>query len=175
MRRDIVPAGADSLSYEIREIVVIAEKLEKLGLKLTYENIGDPIAKGEKVVPWIKEEIKNPEFKLKEKVKLGMLPKYELLKNQKTSEVVGEGDLVLTHEGLTYDGTRDGQPFTFFIPSSNLPTYGMCTDVSRFYSFYEGEFVEFYPEHNVVEKFFLATEEIHRANGGKWQDFKFNK
>ena len=58
MRRDIVPAGADSLSYEIREIVVIAEKLEKLGLKLTYENIGDPIAKGEKVVPWIKEEIK---------------------------------------------------------------------------------------------------------------------
>jgi hypothetical protein len=54
MRRDIVPAGADSLSYEIREIVVIAEKLEKLGLKLTYENIGDPIAKGEKIVPWIK-------------------------------------------------------------------------------------------------------------------------
>ena len=58
MRRDIVPAGAESLSYEIREIVVIAEKLEKLGLKLTYENIGDPIAKGEEVAPWIKEEIK---------------------------------------------------------------------------------------------------------------------
>ena len=39
----------------------------------------------------------------------------------------------------------------------------------------DGEFVEFYPEHSVVEKFFLATEEIHRANGGRWQDFKFEK
>ena len=104
-----------------------------------------------------------------------MLPKYEFLKNQKTSEIVGEGYLTLNHTGLTYDGTKDGQPFTFFIPIANLPTYGMCTDVSRFYSFYEGEFVEFYPEKNVVEKFFLATEEIHRATGGKWQDFKFDK
>ena len=119
--------------------------------------------------------IKNPEFILQEKVKLGMLPEYELLKDQKTSEIVGEGVLTLTHKGLTYEGTKDGQPFTFFIGSLNLPTYGMCTDVSRFYTFYNGDFVEFYPEHNVVEKFFLATEEIHRANGGKWQDFKFDK
>jgi len=27
----------------------------------------------------------------------------------------------------------------------------------------------------VVEKFFLATEEIHRLNGGAWQDFTFDK
>ena len=58
MRLDIVPAGADSLSYEIREIIVIAEQLEKLGLKLTHENIGDPVAKGEKIAPWIREEVK---------------------------------------------------------------------------------------------------------------------
>jgi len=25
----------------------------------------------------------------------------------------------------------------------------------------------------VVEKFFLATEELHRLNGGKWKDFDF--
>ncbi len=123
----------------------------------------------------IKEEIKNPDFILQEKVKLGMLPKYELLKNQKTSEIVGEGVLILTHKGLTYEGEKEGIPFTFFIPSASLPTYGMCTDVSRFYTFYEGEFVEFYPENNVVEKFFLATEEIHRLNKGKWQDFNFKK
>jgi hypothetical protein len=104
-----------------------------------------------------------------------MLPKYELLKEQKTSEIVGEGILTLTHKGLTYKGSKDGQAFEFFIASANLPTYGMCTDVSRFYTFYDGEFVEFYPKHSVVEKFFLATEEIHRANGGRWQDFKFEK
>ena len=123
----------------------------------------------------IKEEIKDPNFILREKVKLGMLPKYELLKDGKTSEIVGEGVLTLNHQGLTYEGTKEGEEFKFFIPSLSLPTYGMCTDVSRFYTFYEGEFVEFYPENNVVEKFFLATEEIHRLNGGKWQDFKFNK
>ena len=123
----------------------------------------------------IKEEIKNPNFELKEKVQLGMLPKYEFLKDGKTSEIIGEGILTLNHTGLTYTGNKDGQPFEFFIPIASLPTYGMCTDVSRFYTFFNGEFVEFYPEHNVVEKFFLATEEIHRLNGGKWQDFKFDK
>ena len=49
----------------------------------------------------------------------------------------------------------------------------MCTDLSRFYTFVNGEFVEFYPEHRTVEKFFLATEELHRLNGGKWKDFDF--
>lgn len=59
MRRDIVPAGAESLSYEIREIVIIANQLEKMGLKLIHENIGDPVAKGEVVTGWIKDVLKN--------------------------------------------------------------------------------------------------------------------
>ncbi len=59
MRRLIVPDGADSLTYEIREIVVIAQELSKFGINLTFENIGDPVAKGEKIEPWIKEELKN--------------------------------------------------------------------------------------------------------------------
>jgi len=123
----------------------------------------------------IKAEVQNPDFLLKERVQLGVLPKYEKLKDQKTSIIVGEGELSLDRTGLTYCGTREGKGYTFFIPSKNLPTYGMCTDLSRFYTFYQGEFVEFYPTNRVVEKFFLATEEIHRLNGGKWQDFKFEK
>ena len=58
MRRIIVPDGADALIYEIREIVAIANELNSYGLPLIHENIGDPVAKGEKIVPWIKEEIK---------------------------------------------------------------------------------------------------------------------
>ncbi|MBQ8291854.1 MAG: 1-acyl-sn-glycerol-3-phosphate acyltransferase [Clostridia bacterium] len=123
----------------------------------------------------IKAEIQDENFELTEKIKLGMLPKYGLLKNQATSNIVGEGTLTLNRKGLTYTGTKDGEEWSFFIESKNLPTYGMCTDLSRFYTFYKGEFVEFYPENKVVEKFFLATEEIHRLNGGKWQDFKFEK
>ena len=48
----------------------------------------------------------------------------------------------------------------------------MCTDLSRFYTFVDGEFVEFYPKNRTVEKWFMATEEIHRINNGKWQDIK---
>ena len=123
----------------------------------------------------IKAEVQDENFELVEKVQLGTLPKFEPLKNQATSVIVGEGTLKLNRLGLTYTGTREGECFTFHIESKNLPTYGMCTDLSRFYTFYKGEFMEFYPENNTVEKFFLATEEIHRLNGGKWQDFKFDK
>lgn len=123
----------------------------------------------------IRKEVENPDYTLQERVKIGVLPQYEMLKNQKTSEIVGEGVLTLNNSGLTFKGTKNGEEYTFFIDILNLPTYGMCTDLSRFYTFYNGEFIEFYPENNVVEEFFLATEELHRKNGGKWQDFKFDK
>lgn len=57
MRRDIVHAGSSQLTYEIREIVAVAEDLKKLGVDITWENIGDPITKGEKVPDWIKDII----------------------------------------------------------------------------------------------------------------------
>lgn len=58
MRTNIVHSGAEELTYEIREIVAVAEKLEKLGVKILWENIGDPVAKGEKIPSWIKDIIK---------------------------------------------------------------------------------------------------------------------
>jgi alanine-synthesizing transaminase len=55
MRTRIVHEGADELLYEIRGIVAFAEELQKLGVNVIWENIGDPIVKGEKVAEWIKE------------------------------------------------------------------------------------------------------------------------
>ncbi len=123
----------------------------------------------------IREEVKADGYSFSAKVKLGTLPKYGKLKDQATSLISGEGTLTIDRTGLTYDGTRDGEKYTFHLDSKDVPTYGMCTDITRFYTFYNGEFMEFYPSENVVEKFFLVTEEIHRLNGGKWQDFKFEK
>lgn len=120
----------------------------------------------------IAEEIQNPDFELREKIQLGTLPEHRWLKKQKTSEITGEGELILNHEGLTFRGTNRGEPLSFHLSTNEVPTYGMCTDVSRFYTFYDGEFFEFYPETHCVEKWFLATEELHRYHGGKWQDFK---
>lgn len=119
----------------------------------------------------VRKEVQAPDFCLTEKVSLGVLPENEFLKNQATSVIVGEGILTLDKTGLKYEGTKSGKPFTAFIESKNLPTLGMCTDASKFYTFaYQGEFLEFVPlEHECAVKWFIAVEEVHRTNGGKWQ------
>ena len=55
MRRDIVHEGSGQLTYEIREVVAVANELKALGVDITWENIGDPIEKGEAMPEWIKE------------------------------------------------------------------------------------------------------------------------
>lgn len=57
MRTNIVHPGADKLIYEIREIVEVGQNLQTLGVPIIWENIGDPVAKGERPAPWIKEII----------------------------------------------------------------------------------------------------------------------
>jgi alanine-synthesizing transaminase len=54
MRVNIVHPGAGELHYEIRGIVEFAEQLARTGIDITWENIGDPIAKGEEIPAWIR-------------------------------------------------------------------------------------------------------------------------
>ncbi len=116
-------------------------------------------------------ELKNPAFKMTERVRLGVLPDYAFLKNLDTSNIAGEGEIRLDHTGFTYSGTKNGVPFSFHIEPQLLPTYGMCTDVSRIYTFFNGVFYEFFPETECIAKWLLATEELHRMHGGEWKDF----
>jgi len=55
MRRNIVHSGAGSLTYAIREIVQVGYRMRDLGVDVTWENIGDPVQKGEAVAPWIRQ------------------------------------------------------------------------------------------------------------------------
>lgn len=55
MRRDIVHVGAGNLTYEIREIVAVGHRLRALGVDVTWENIGDPVQKGEAPPAWIRD------------------------------------------------------------------------------------------------------------------------
>ena len=56
MRRNIVHIGASELNYEIRGITVVAHEVAALsGKPICWENIGDPVQKGEKIPDWIKE------------------------------------------------------------------------------------------------------------------------
>ena len=54
MRRNIVHMGAGELHYEIREIVQIAYEIRNTGRDLIWENIGDPVQKGEMPPDWIR-------------------------------------------------------------------------------------------------------------------------
>jgi len=55
MRQRLLSEGANELSYEIREIVKKADHLRKLGIDISWENIGDPIQKNHKLPQWIKD------------------------------------------------------------------------------------------------------------------------
>ena len=48
-------SGRRTLKYEIREIVGAAHEIEALGKEITWENIGDPVQKGETPPKWIRE------------------------------------------------------------------------------------------------------------------------
>lgn len=55
MRRNIVHPGASELTYEIRGITELAHEIQRLsGKPVFWENIGDPVQKGEIVPDWIK-------------------------------------------------------------------------------------------------------------------------
>ncbi len=53
MRFDIAKSGS-GLVYEIRHIVNVANRLKQSGVEVIWENIGDPVQKGEKVPPWMR-------------------------------------------------------------------------------------------------------------------------
>lgn len=54
MRFDIAKSGS-GLVYEIRHIVNVARRLIDAGVEVTWENIGDPVQKGEKVPDWMRQ------------------------------------------------------------------------------------------------------------------------
>ena len=94
-----------------------------------------------------------------------------MLKNEATSEIVGEGTLTLDRTGLTYRGTCRGEEVTLHSAIAQVPTYGMCTDVTPIYTFIDQEFCEFYPDSRSIGKWLHCTEEMHRLMGGKWKNF----
>lgn len=59
MRSNIVHPGADKLKYEIREIVEVAKRVALSGIPIVWENIGDPVAKGEAPPAWMRNIIRD--------------------------------------------------------------------------------------------------------------------
>lgn len=54
MRRNLLHTWHKELSYEIREIVNVAHEIQKFWKEIIWENIWDPVVKGEHVPEWMK-------------------------------------------------------------------------------------------------------------------------
>ncbi len=84
MRFDIAKSGS-GLIYEIRHIVAVANKLQEYGVELHWENIGDPVQKGEKIPLWMKEvlfEVLSDDLSFGYSPTKGMLATREFLAEQ---------------------------------------------------------------------------------------------
>ncbi|MCK7492333.1 MAG: hypothetical protein MZW92_12570 [Comamonadaceae bacterium] len=79
--------------------------------------------------------------------------------------------LSISRAGLDFEGTKHGVPCRLHMSTDQLPTWGMCTDVSFFTTYIDGKYYEFYPERESTGKWLHVTEELHRINGGKWKNF----
>ncbi len=101
MRTNITDPGAANLKYEIRKIVEVAQKIEKLGTPIIWENIGDPVAKGEKVSPWMKEYVAEA---LKEDATYAYSPTKGLLATREyiANERNIEGGIQITAEDILF-------------------------------------------------------------------------
>ena len=117
-------------------------------------------------------EIKNnPDFEIIEKVKIGTLPKQEYLKDYKTSEPCGEGEIKINHQGFFFKGIRFQDDFTFHLNYEQLATLDIVLDTSYFALYVNGEYYDFFPEREIVGKLLLIVEEMHRLHSNKWKNF----
>ena len=101
MRTNIVHPGANELTYDIRGIVDVAKEIEKRGQKIIWENIGDPVSKGEEVPEWIKEIVKK---KVSENANFGYGPSKGLLKTREflAEERVRETGVHISPEDIVF-------------------------------------------------------------------------
>ncbi len=108
MRNNIVYKGADELTYEIREIVEVAKKIEKTGVEILWENIGDPVAKGEKIQLWIKnivaDTVKNNDESFAYSPTRGLLETREYIARERNLE---GGIQITANDILFFNGLGD--------------------------------------------------------------------
>ena len=120
----------------------------------------------------IEEIRKNPNFEIKVNVKIGQLPTYKPLKHLKTTEICGEGEIVINHNGMSFSGSKNGEPFSFLLPYSTLYTLIYTTSTKYFGTYVDGNYFEFYPEEKICGKLLLVVEEMHRYHVNYWANYK---
>ncbi|MBI3634304.1 MAG: pyridoxal phosphate-dependent aminotransferase [Candidatus Yonathbacteria bacterium] len=123
MRANIVHPGAGELTYEIREITEVGKKLEALGNHIVWENIGDPVQKGESLSPWIKdiiiETVTNDDKSFAYSPTKGLLETREFLAKERNSK---GGAQITADDILFFNGLGDAisKVYTYLHPSARV-------------------------------------------------------
>lgn len=123
MRTNIVHPGADKLTYEIREIVEVGQKLQTLGVPIVWENIGDPVAKGENTASWVKEiiaeTIASDDKSFAYSPTKGLLETREFLAKRRNAE---GGAQITAEDILFFNGLGDAisKVYTYLNPSARV-------------------------------------------------------
>lgn len=122
MRNLLLRPGAEELNYEIRGIVKKARQIESLGYAITWENIGDPIQKNNKIPVWMKEivsELVSQDKSYGYADSKGVLETREFLaelNNQKGGSQISAED-ILFFNGL---GDAIAKLYQFLIPTARI-------------------------------------------------------
>ena len=85
---------------------------------------------------------------------------------------MGDGKVIIDHNGLHYRGTRNNEPYSFDIDYKHIYTFNVPIDLSRITVYVDGEYTEFAPlvrAHAV--KALLLVEEMHRLHVNAWKNF----
>ena len=114
---------------------------------------------------------KDPNYSFSVKVQLGYIPKDHLLKDERTSEVCGEGVYTVDHKGVHYKGTRHGEAWSFDLDYNQIFTYPSSVMLDIFSTYVNEEYYDFRPEYPCAGKVTLLTEEMHRYHVNRWKNF----
>jgi len=118
----------------------------------------------------IKEIRADPNYSFSFKTTIGTQPLYHYVKGKdRSSEVVGEGIFTLDHQGMHYQGTKDGHEF--HLDLSYEVYFRLIEEVNaRMFSLYiDGDYYEFAPTERIVCKADFICQEMHRLHFNTWK------
>ncbi|GAB2615447.1 pyridoxal phosphate-dependent aminotransferase [Belliella aquatica] len=122
MRTILLRPGAEELNYEIRGIVKKARQIEALGQTITWENIGDPIQKNNKIPTWMKEivsELVSQDHTYGYADSKGVLETRKFLANLNNQK---KGVQITADDVLFFNGLGDAiaKLYQFLIPTARI-------------------------------------------------------
>ena len=115
---------------------------------------------------------KDPNYSITEHVKVGILPNDHLVKDHKTSEIVGEGMLTIDHNGMRYKGSNTDK-YDFDLNYKELYTLFTELDSSIMNLYVKGEYYDVIPDTPITLKATMLVEEMHRLHVNTYKNFKW--